>query len=150
MTASGAGGRVSAQGGGLSTGDQDVGTTMTRVTVASNHVSATSSAGEAVVFGAGMSNGGLLDVRASSFAQNIAQAKGPSGSAHGGGIWNSDFGGGPGSTLTLTSSSVTHNVLVGQEGIAVSGGGLYNTASVVLRGDTIVRNVPDDCFGTSC
>ena len=150
VTATGSNGLSVAQAGGLSTGDQDVATTITGTTVSGNHVTARSASGQAVVFGAGMSNGGLLTVQASSFSQNVAQAKGPSGSAHGGGIWNSDFGGGPGSTLTLSNSVVRNNSLVGQKGITVSGGGLYNTATTVLTGNVIRANSPDDCAGVSC
>jgi hypothetical protein len=151
VSATGGTGDTIAQAGGLSTGDPDVMTTITRTTVSGGHVTASSSSGDAVVFGGGMSNGGLLTVDASEFSHNVAQAKGSSGSAHGGGIWNSDFGGGPGSTMTLTSSVVRNNQLVAQKGIAVSGGGgLYNTATAVLGGDTIRSNAPDDCAGVSC
>lgn len=150
VSALGSTGDSVAQAGGLSTGDQDVTTTISRTTISGNHVSAWSAAGNAVVFGGGMSNGGLLDVDASDVSHNIAQAKGPAGSAHGGGIWNSDFGGGAGSTMTLTNSTVRSNSLVAQKGLDSSGGGIFNTAAVVFGGDVIRSNSPDNCAGVSC
>ena len=61
-----------------------------------------------------------------SVLRNTGRANAPAGSAHGGGIWNSSFGGGPPfGTLTLTNSTVSGNALTARGGITPVGGGLY-------------------------
>mgnify|MGYP001063496178 CR=1 FL=1 len=49
--------------------------------------------------------------------------------AQGGGIWNGVLFVPPDSPLTLVNSQVTGNVLTGSAGIALSGGGIFTSAS---------------------
>ena len=144
-------GTATAQAGGLSTGDVDITTTIDGSTISGNQVSAESKNGQAVMFGAGLSNGGLLKVTNTSVLRNTGHASAAVGSAHGGGIWNSSFGGGPPfGTLTLTYSIVSGNALTAHGGITPVGGGLYTDGPATLTGDHINGNTPDNCSGASC
>jgi hypothetical protein len=75
------------------------------------------------------------------------------GGINGGGILNTDFGGGP-PELTLSDSVVTANELTTTTGIPPKGGGIFSAN--VFTGDPIpftltrtvvARNKPDQCFG---
>jgi hypothetical protein len=154
VTAKAPNGTATAQAGALSTGDTDIVTTINAAVISGNEVSAVSDHGHSVVFGAGLSNGGLLTETSSHVSNNSGSATGPAGYARGGGIWNSAFGAMPPvppfGTLTLTSSVVRGNALVVHGGITPLGGGLYTDGAVTLSGDQITENTPGDCSGVSC
>ena len=141
-------GTATAQAGGLSTGDVNITTAIDESTISGNQVSAQSKSGQAVMFGAGLSNGGLLKVTNTSVLRNTGHASAAAGSAHGGGIWNSSFGGGPPfGTVMLTNSIVSGNALSAHGGITPVGGGLYTDGPATLTGDHINGNTPDNCSG---
>jgi hypothetical protein len=151
VTVSAPNGTATAQAGGMSTGDADLEVTIDDTVISGNQVSAASPGGQAVVFGAGLSNGGLLTAASTTVSRNSGTASGPAGSAHGGGIWNSSFGGAPPfGTLSLSDSVVSGNTLTAHGGITPLGGGLYTDGPVTLRDVHISGNEPGNCFGVSC
>jgi hypothetical protein len=73
---------------------------------------------------------------------------GSSGTARGGGVFDSPVPNGPpGGPLRLGGSHITHNTLRGGHGVTVSGGGVVSTYAVDLTDSVIDRNSPDQCFG---
>ena len=103
--------------------------------------------GTATVMGAGFSNGAVLEVRGTTFSDNVGTASGPTGTAQGGGISNLLFPGAPPGQLTLRDSAIVDNTLSGDPGITIQGGGLFTTVPVTLKDSTISGNVPDQCVG---
>ena len=78
---------------------------------------------------------------------NRGYANGNGGFAQGGGIATGVFG--DPSTLSATNTLVTGNALFGSPGVALQGGGIYNSpGSVALFMHTLVfGNSPDQCEG---
>ena len=115
--------------------------------VAGNSVRVSAS-GAAALEGAGVANAGILELRATTIANNSGSASGASGSARGGGIWSGDlFGFGLQGALTLTDSTVTRNAVSGSPGLTVQGGGLFSTFPVAVKDTRIANNTPDQCVG---
>jgi hypothetical protein len=115
-----------------------------------NAVDASTTTGPATIQGAGMLNGGNLELRNVVIRDNSADAEGQGGFAQGAGIWNGQpFGPDePSPQLTLENTHVTGNILSGSSGLTLQGGGLYTPGfSVALTNSLIARNVPDQCFG---
>jgi hypothetical protein len=113
-----------------------------------NSVRATSTTGSVVVHGAGINNGGELELRNTTVSVNGGTASGPTGEAQGGGIWNGAFGpGSPAPELTLLGSTLAHNTLAASPGITPQGGGLFTTVPVTLGDSVIASNSPDQCYG---
>jgi hypothetical protein len=117
--------------------------------ITGNTITASTSTGSADVQGAGVFNGGLLTLVNDTVSGNSGKARGPSGTAQGGGIWNATDVTGTPVRLTLEHTSVTRNSVAGSHGIKVAGGGLFSAlpATVVLRDSLIRLNVPDQCSG---
>ena len=118
--------------------------------ISGNTVRATSSSGFASVQGAGLINGGLLELHGVVVAGNAGTAKGTSGFAQGGGIWNGrpfpDAS--PTPSLLLDHTTVIGNRLSASPGLAVQGGGLFTDGfAVSLASSLIAHNAPDQCFG---
>ena len=110
----------------------------------------TSSTGEANIFGVGLSNGGPIVLIGDHVNDNLGTARGPSGTAQGGGVWSSSEVYSPvPPQLTLEDTTVTQNALIGSHGITVQGGGLFTdpSESVTLTHSLIALNFPDQCFG---
>jgi hypothetical protein len=146
VTAAASTGTALAQAGAIFTAaDQLV--TLRNSIVSGNLANSTSSTQAASVEGAGILNAGLLEVRGTRVSENLGSATGSSGTAQGGGVWNSQLPDGPAVQLTLRDSSVTRNTLKATPGVAIEGGGLYTTFPVTLTDSPITKNVPDDCFG---
>jgi hypothetical protein len=141
-------GSAFAEAGGIQTTSTVLGNSL----VSGNRLTASSKTGSASVHGAGIQHGnGTLQVSGTTISGNTGTATGPSGEAHGGGIWNDAFFPGPPSPrLTLVGTTVTNNSLTASPGITVHGGGLFTTFAVSLTNSTISGNSPDDCFGTGC
>jgi hypothetical protein len=114
--------------------------------ISSNTAMARTSTGSATVTGVGILNESLLKLDRVVVSGNDGTAIGPSGTAQGGGIWNSTDFSGP-VQLTLDSTTVTHNSLTGSPGITLQGGGLFTTLPVTLHDSVISGNTPDQCFG---
>jgi hypothetical protein len=123
--------------------------TVRKSTINGNTATALSTTGSATVQGAGIFNGGLLDVIDSNIANNSGTAGGPAGEAQGGGIWNGDELTAPPVQLTLLNTAVTGNSLTASPGLAVQGGGLFTVApaTITLNHALIAHNTPDQCFG---
>lgn len=118
--------------------------------VSGNTVTAVSRTGTAQVQGAGVANDGLLDLRDTTVAANVASALAPSGFALGGGVWNGELNPGPGpvSSLSLESSLVTLNAVVGPQGVSRAGGGIFTVGfPVSLSRTRVAANLPDNCAG---
>jgi hypothetical protein len=116
--------------------------------IGGNHLTATTTTGTATVSGAGFGNGALLEIRDTTISDNSGAATGPTGTAQGGGISNIlGPGGPPPGQITLTGSTIVHNMLSGSPGITIQGGGLYTTVPVTFRDTVIAKNIPDQCFG---
>jgi hypothetical protein len=86
----------------------------------------------------------------SSVTANVGVANGNISIGQGGGIFDAalpPFG--PfGAPLTLTGSTITHNVLLGPPGATLQGGGVYLSGHELTQtGSVIARNHPDQCFG---
>jgi hypothetical protein len=114
--------------------------------ISGNTAIARTSTGSATITGVGILNDSLLKLDRVVVSGNDGTAIGPSGTAQGGGIWNSTDLSGP-VQLTLDNTTVTHNSLTGSPGITVQGGGLFTTLPVTLRHSVIAGNTPDQCFG---
>ena len=148
VTASAPDGTASASSGGGSDGN-DVSNTITDSLFSGNQITATTTTGTATVQGAGFTNFAVLTIRGTTFSHNSGTATGPSGTAHGGGLFNGAFFGGPGK-LSLIDSAIVDNTLSGGPDITIQGGGLFTTVPVTLKDSTISGNTPDNCFGVSC
>jgi hypothetical protein len=138
-------GTVAAAGGGLladSAGGVDVRSSL----VGRNSIAATTAAGAAFVQGGGITNFGLMTLDRTQVLANTGAGSGPGAVVQGGGIWNSNFDGGPPTTpqLSVTDSLVAGNRLGGP---APQGGGLYTTYPVTRARTAIAGNRPDQCFG---
>lgn len=148
VTVSSAAGDVLAGAGGtVFTG------TITGSVVSGNAIHATSPNGNVFAGGGGLGIGGTVTLRNTSVSDNRIDAKGRTGTAQGGGIFDVDLsasGGPPGGPLVLMNSTITGNVLTGSTGIALQGGGLYVTDPLTVTNSTISGNLPDNCFGSSC
>ncbi len=126
--------------------------TVQNTTISGNTARAisTSSAGEANIFGVGVSNGGPIVLIRDQVSDNLGIAAGLSGTAQGGGVWSSSGVYSPvPPELTLENTTVTRNALIGSQGITVQGGGLFTdpSESVSLTHSLIALNSPDQCFG---
>ncbi len=118
--------------------------------VRGNVAEASTPDGPVTVLGAGIANGGQLQLHNVLVSSNSGTASGTSGHARGGGIWNGmPFApDGPTPQLTLDHTLVTHNALSASAGLSVQGGGVFadgfpftNTSSL------ITGNTPDQCVG---
>ena len=118
--------------------------------VRGNVAKASTPDGPVAVVGAGIVNGGRLQLHNVAVSGNSGTASGTSGHARGGGIWNGMplAPDGPTPQLTLDHTLVTHNALSASAGLSVQGGGVFadgfpftNTSSV------IAGNTPDQCVG---
>ncbi len=141
-------GTVVAAGGGLLSVSVG-GVTVRSSIIARNSISATAASGAAFVQGGGITNFGLLTLEKTLVVRNSGTASAESGVVQGGGIWNSNFDGGPPTVpqLTLTDSAILGNRLSASPGITSHGGGLFTTFPVALTRTLIAGNQPDQCFG---
>jgi fibronectin-binding autotransporter adhesin len=118
--------------------------------VAGNVLEGSSSGGPVNAGGAGINNGGSLELHNVLVSNNSASATAPSGSVHGGGIWNGmPFApDGPTPHLTLENTLVTRNALSASPGLEVQGAGLYTPGFPISRTNSLIaHNAPDQCFG---
>ena len=118
--------------------------------VSGNSVKGSSTGGPVNVGGAGINNGGALELHNVLVSNNSGSATGPSGAAHGGGIWNGmPFApDGPTPHLVLENTLVTRNALSASAGLEVQGAGLYTPGfPIVSTNSLIAHNAPDQCFG---
>jgi hypothetical protein len=140
-----AGGQALAQGGAmLAAGTQPI--TIDDSVIVGNSATSTSLSGTAEVEGAGLLNGGLLQLNRVQVSDNAGGAKGGAGHAQGGGIWNgSPYGFSV--ALSARNVSITRNALHANVGVPIRGGGLYLALPAVLIDSTITKNAPDNCFG---
>ena len=119
--------------------------------VTGNAVIAKAAYGPATVMGAGITNGGALQLHGVQVRGNRGRAAGVGGSAQGGGIWNGQpFGpdGNPTPTLALDGTQVLGNELMGGRGAAVQGGGVYTVGFPITRLMSLIfANTPDNCVG---
>jgi hypothetical protein len=118
--------------------------------VSGNTVRAFSGTGSEEIFGAGIVNTAGLKLRGDRITANRAVLMGKPGVAQGGGVWNGQYPGGPSPTLTIDGTTLTHNVLSGVSGSTLQGGGLFTTRPVMLSGNIIRHNLPNNCSGISC
>jgi hypothetical protein len=142
-----AGGEALAQGGAmLAAGTQPI--TIDDSVIAGNSATSRSLSGAAEVEGAGLLNGGLLQLDRVHVSDNAGSARGGSGQAQGGGIWNGSLPD-TGFSVALTGHnvSVTRNALQASAGLPIQGGGLYAALPAALLESIITKNAPDDCFG---
>ena len=123
--------------------------TLTRSLIKDNRVLAISPHGTVALAGAGLSAGDFdVTLQNTDVTDNTGVAIGTSGSAQGGGIYDSPVPNGPpGGPLLLTGSHITGNTLHGGHGVTVSGGGVFSTYHVDLADSVIARNAPDQCIG---
>jgi hypothetical protein len=148
---SSAGGIATAEGG-ASVFD---GGSITNSLISDNSVHVSSPGGSADVRGAGIFVAVSLRLANSTVSGNSGNATGASGSAQGGGIFDAAFpfgpGGPPGGPLTLPNSTITSNMLTGNSGATLQGGGLYiQDEPLTSHNTSITNNVPGQCFGTGC
>ena len=116
--------------------------------IVGNSATSTSLSGPADVEGAGLLNGGLLQLDRVQVSDNTGTAAGGSGHAQGGGIWNGSLpGDGFPVALTGHNVSITRNALQASAGLPIRGGGLYTELPAVLIESIITKNTPDNCFG---
>lgn len=115
--------------------------------ISGNTTIASSARGSAYVLGGAIVNDGRLVLSNDVIANNAGIARGPTGSARGGAIWNGAIFGQAPFELTLEGTSVIGNRLRGTSGITLQGGGLYTSFPVTLRHSKIANNAPDNCFG---
>jgi hypothetical protein len=118
--------------------------------VSGNTVKGSSSTGPVGAGGAGINNGGSLELHNVLVSDNSAHASGQSGGAHGGGIWNGmPFApDGPTPNLVLENTLVTRNVLSASAGLEVLGAGLYTVGfPITSTNSPIAHNAPDQCAG---
>jgi hypothetical protein len=117
--------------------------------ISSNSATASSRTGTATTQGGGVFNDSLLELRNVVVAGNREVARGPSGAAQGGGVWNGAELNDPPVELTLSHSAITGNTLAGDPGIALQGGGVFSTLPFTRAQTLIAGNVPDQCVGCS-
>jgi len=136
-------------GGGLGVFGNSALLTVRNSTISDNTAKALSTTGSANIQGAGIFNGGLLELINSQIADNSGTATGPTGAAQGGGIWNGDALTSPPVQLTLQNTAVTGNSLTASPGVTVQGAGLFTTppATITLTHALIAHNTPDQCSG---
>jgi hypothetical protein len=119
-------------------------------TISGNTVHAEALRGVATAFGGGVWVAEEpITVRDSEIRDNVVTAKGSTGTARGGGIYDGPNEGnfGP-SDLTLIDTLVTSNRLAAPRPVVRQGGGLYlEGARLRLHRSTIEGNRPDDCVG---
>jgi hypothetical protein len=118
--------------------------------VSGNSVNGSSSTDAVSGGGAGINNGGSLELHNVLVSGNSASATAQSGSLHGGGIWNGmPFApDGPTPKLVLENTLVTRNVMSASPGLEVQGAGLYTLGFPIVSSNSLVaHNVPDQCFG---
>jgi hypothetical protein len=115
-----------------------------------NHVFASSPAGSVALVGGALQTGGPVTLQNTTISHNTGRADGLTGSARGGGIFAVDesaTGGPPAGPLILTNGTITHNLLSGNSGITLQGGGIFATDPLTLTNSRIAGNAPDDCEG---
>lgn len=113
-----------------------------------NQVHSFSANGTATVAGGGLQLAGPSTLRNTLVNANTGDAKGLTGSARGGGIFNAPLPDGPpGGPLTLINSAVTDNTLTGNPEITLQGGGIYSKYPVTLTHSLVQGNHPDQCVG---
>jgi hypothetical protein len=118
--------------------------------VSGNVLTGSSSGGPVNAGGAGINNGGSLELHNVLVSKNSASATAPSGTVHGGGIWNGmPFApDGPTPHLTLENTLVTRNALSASSGLEVQGAGLYTPGFPITSTNSLIaHNAPDQCFG---
>jgi len=122
---------------------------MSNSVVSGNQVQGSSRRGSVFVGGAGLqaADGGMT-LRNTTVSGNVGDARGLTGSAQGGGIFDVAVPNGPpGGPLVLTNSTVTHNGLTGGAAITLQGGGVFARNPVTLAHSVIAGNTPDQCDG---
>ena len=122
---------------------------MSNSVVSGNQVQGSSRRGSVFVGGAGLqaADGGMT-LRNTTVSGNVGDARGLTGSAQGGGIFDVAVPNGPpGGPLVLTNSTVTHNGLTGGAAITLQGGGVFARNPVTLTHSVIAGNTPDQCDG---
>jgi len=125
-----------------------VGGSMTNSIVSDNDVRGYSPRGSVFVAGAGLIVAVSLELRNTTVSRNTGHARGLTGSAEGGGIFDSVAPTGPPEgPLKLTDSRVIRNMLSGSEGITLQGGGVFATSPVTQTRSVIAHNSPDQCYG---
>ena len=144
-------GAVAAGGAVFAFDGQSQPVVMRNVAISGNSVRASSSTGPATVQGAGLINGGLLELHNVLVTSNTGSATGTSGFAEGGGIWNGQpFGsdGAPTPSLLMDNTAVLGNTLTASPGLAVQGGGVFTSGFPITQHNSLIaRNAPDQCFG---
>ena len=124
---------------------------MRNVAISGNTVRASSTTGPATVQGAGLINGGLLELHNVLVTRNTGATTGTSGFAEGGGIWNGQpFGsdGAPTPSLLMDNTAVLGNALTASAGLPVQGGGVFTSGFPITQHNSLIaRNAPDQCFG---
>ncbi len=145
-TATASSGDVGALGAALFV--SDTGTPlMSHDVFGANVATANTTTGAASVQGGAIALDGPLTLDDDVVSGNRGYANGNGGFAQGGGIATGVFG--DPSTLTATNTLVTGNALFGSPGVALQGGGIYNSPGSVARFvHTVVSgNSPDQCEG---
>lgn len=115
--------------------------------IAGNSTIAETTSGFGIAIGSGVDNEGQLTLRDTRVINNVATVRGPAGLARGGGIWNGQLLTPEPGTLVLRDSMVVGNVVQGDAGVTLEGGGLYTEVPVTLHDTTMSGNQPDDCAG---
>jgi hypothetical protein len=108
---------------------------------------AETASGFGIAIGSGVDNEGQLTLRDTRVIDNVATVHGPAGLARGGGIWNGQLITPEPGTLIVRDSRIVGNVVQGDPGVTLEGGGLYTEVPVTLHDTTISGNQPDDCVG---
>jgi hypothetical protein len=124
------------------------GGTITNSLISNNHIHAAAPLGSVDVRGGGINTFGPTTLRNSTVSGNTVDARGASGSARGGGIFDGfNPDGPPGGPLVLQNTNVTANTLSGA-GLTLQGGGIFlQDQPITLTNSVITQNVPDQCFG---
>jgi hypothetical protein len=122
---------------------------MTNSVVSGNQVHGSSPHGSVFVAGGGLQAGDAgITLRSTTVSGNVGDARGLTGSAQGGGIFDVAVPDGPpGGPLVLTNSTVTRNVLTGGAAVTLQGGGVFARNPVTLTHSVIAGNTPDQCDG---
>jgi hypothetical protein len=148
---SGSGAGLVVVGGAFFAFDADAQPIVMKNSVVSGNTLRGSSSTDAVnASGAGIDNGGSLELHNVLVRDNSARVAGQSGTAHGGGIWNGmPFApDGPAPKLVLENTLVTRNALSASPGLEVQGGGLYTAGFPITSTNSLIaHNAPDQCFG---
>jgi hypothetical protein len=147
LDVSSAAGNAQALGGASPFDEGTIGNSL----IANNHVHVSAPLGSVDISGGGLDVFGPTTLRNSTVSGNTVDARGASGSARGGGIFDIAFSlgpdGPPGGPLALQNSNVTGNTLTGT-GLTLQGGGIYlQNEPITLTNSVISGNVPDQCFG---